>query len=121
MRSCGDFANERGQVPAKERFAAGEADLFDTEGDEDADDAQVVGQGQFAVLGAVVAGAAVDAAVVAAVRHGDAQVSDGAAVAVGQASGSDKRSGCGSGRDGLGGRHRNSMHFLFYEEQPVYE
>src|SRR6185437_399696 len=113
-----DFANERGEIAAQQRLAAGEADFFDAERDEDADDAQVVGERQFAVLRAVIAGAAVDAAVVAAIGDGDAQVGDGAAVAVGQALGAAIWSGRGSGRDGLG-RHDllDSMLLPFYGAQ----
>jgi hypothetical protein len=55
-------------------------------------------------LRAVVASAAVDTAVVAAVGDGDAEVGDGAAVAVGQALRAGEWRRCCSGRDGLG-RH----------------
>ena len=74
-----------GEVTAEEGFTAGEADFFDAEGDEVADDAEVVFGGELGVLGADLAGAAVDALVVAAVSDGDAEVGDLAAVAVEQA------------------------------------
>jgi hypothetical protein len=97
----GDLTDERREVAAEQRFAAGKPHLLDAERDEDADDAQVIGERQLAVLGAIGASAAVDTAVVAAVCDGDAQVGDGAAVAVGQAPGVLQWGECGSGRDGL--------------------
>ena len=53
--------------------------------DEELDEAEVFVDGEFGILGAIFAGAAVDAFVVAAVGDGDAQIVDDAAVAVGQA------------------------------------
>ena len=73
------------EAVAKQRLAAGQPDLFDAQRDEDADHAQVVCDGELGVLRALVAGAAVDALVVAAVGDGDAKIGDGAAVAVAQA------------------------------------
>src|ERR1700751_5055968 len=103
-----DFADEGGEVAAEQRLTASETDLLDAERDEDADEAQVIVQRQPAVLGAVIAGPAVDAAVVAAVGDGDAQISNGAAVAVGQALRAREWSGRSRGRDGVG-RHVSSF------------
>jgi hypothetical protein len=83
----GELGDHLDEACAQEGFAAGEADFLDAEGDQDADHAEVVGDGQLAVLRALVAGAAVDALVVAAVGDGDTQVGDGAAVGVAEARG----------------------------------
>jgi outer membrane lipoprotein SlyB len=60
----------------------------------------VVGDGEFGVLGALVAGAAVDALVVAAVGDGDAQIGDGAAEGVAQTRAGDCRRTLFQQRDG---------------------
>ena len=52
------------------------ADLFDAERDEDPDHAEVVFDGKFGELGALVAGPTVEAPVVAAVGDGDAEIGD---------------------------------------------
>ena len=78
----GEFANHFYEIAAEEGFAAGEADFFNAEGDEVADEVEVFFGFEFGVLGAYIAGTAVDAFVVAAVGDGDAEVGDGAAVAV---------------------------------------
>ncbi len=78
----GEFADHLGQVAAQERLAAGEADFFDAKIDEATDKAEVFAGVEFGELCADLAGAAVDALVVAAVSDGDAQVGDAAAVAV---------------------------------------
>ena len=81
----GEFGDHLDQAGAEQGFAAGEANFFDAERDHEADHADVVGDGEFGVLRAFVAGAAVDALVVAAVGDGDAEVGDGAAEGVAQA------------------------------------
>ena len=81
----GELGDHLHQAGAQQRFAAGEADLLDAERDQDPHHAQVVGDGQLGILRAFVAGAAVDALVVAAVGDGDAQVGDGPAEGVAQA------------------------------------
>ena len=85
----GERGNHLHQAGAQEGFAAGEADFLDAEGDEDPHHAEVVGDGALGVLRAFVAGAAVDALVVAAVGDGDAEVGDRTAEGVAQA-----RPGC---------------------------
>ena len=84
---AGKFADQIDQAAAQQRLAAGEADLFDAEVDEKPDQAQVFVDGEFGILGAVFAGAAVDALVIAAVGDGDAQIVDHPAVAVGEPGG----------------------------------
>ena len=97
----GEFADDFREIATEKRLAAGEADFLNTEGDEDANEAEVVFCGQLRVLRAHFAGAAVDALVVAAVGDGDAQVGDDAAVAVketiGQADGRLEFGGLGDG------------------------
>jgi len=73
------------QAAAQQRFAAGEPDLGDAQVDKQADDAQVVCNGEFGVLRADFAGAAVDTLVVTPVGDGDTQIVDHAAVAIGEA------------------------------------
>ncbi len=84
VRRLRQFLDQFDQAAAQQGFAAGEADLFDAEADEELDEAEVFVDRQFGVLCAEFAGAAVDALVVAAVGDGDAQVVDDAAVAIGQ-------------------------------------
>ncbi len=79
MRSLRELLDHLDEAAAKEGFAAGEANLFDAEIDKGADHAEVVVDAQLGEVGALVAGAAVDAAVVAAIGDGDAEVGDGAA------------------------------------------
>ena len=71
-----------GQIAPQEWFSAGEAHFFNAEGDEVADEAEVIFGGEFGVLCACLSGAAVDAFVIATVGDGDAQVGDDATVAV---------------------------------------
>ncbi len=82
---AGQLLDQFDEAAAQQGFAAGEADLGDAEGDEEADEAEVVFDGEFGILRAHFAGAAVDALVVAAVGNGDAEIVNDAAVAIGQA------------------------------------
>ncbi len=82
---------------AEERLAAGEANFLDAERDEEAKDAGVVVEGELGGLGSAGPGAAVDAAEVAAAGDGEAEVGEGAAVAVDQA----RFRGNGGGRCGI--------------------
>ena len=59
---------------AQKGLASGQADFFDAQGDEDADDPQVVIHGQFGKLSTLGAGAAINTLVVAAIGNGYAQV-----------------------------------------------
>ena len=77
-------ADEVKKAGAEEGFAPGEADFFNAQRDEEADEAEVVGDGELGEEGPLVAGAAVNAAVVAAIGNGDAEIGDGAAEAVAQ-------------------------------------
>jgi len=103
----GELADHFQQVFAQERLSAGEAHFFDTQVNEIADQAEVFGGRELGVLRTYLAGAAVDALVVAAVGDGDAQVCDEAAVAVQKAFWE---------RFGLAGRRfdelRNNRHVL---------
>jgi hypothetical protein len=80
----GKLPNEVDEASPEERFASGEANLLDAEGDKEADDAEVVGDGELVVKSAFITGAAVNTTVVAAVGDGDAKVGDGATEAVAQ-------------------------------------
>src|SRR5690348_1304659 len=80
----GQVAEQIGEALAEQRLSSGKADLLDAEADEDADQPEVVRDGKLRILRALVAGSAVDAAVVAAVSNRDAQVGNGAPVAVSQ-------------------------------------
>ena len=80
----GEVANEIHDAFAQKRLAAGEANLGDAHPDKHARHAQIVGERQVAVERALVAGAAIDTLVVAAVGDGDPQVGDGAAEFVGE-------------------------------------
>jgi len=82
-----EFADNLWKIAAQQRFAARQPDLFDAQRNEDADEAEVILSGQLSILGAFLAGAAVDALVVAAVGDGDAQVGDDATMAIQQAGG----------------------------------
>ena len=64
----GSLADKIQQALTQQRLAASEPDLLNAQGDEDTQDAGVVRDRQLGVLGAVFAGAAVDAAIVAADR-----------------------------------------------------
>ena len=99
----GEGADEVEEAGAEEGLAAGETDFFDAERDEEADEAEVIGDGELGEEGTLVAGTAVDAAIVAAVGDGDAEVSDGAAVAVAQGLEDRRRAVGRGGRDGEGG------------------
>jgi hypothetical protein len=103
----GGFADEVEQALAEGGFAAGEANFFNAQRNEDAQDAGVVGQGQLGEGCAVVARAAVNAAVVAAVGDGEPEVGQDAAVAVGEARCAVReKGGRGDLEDGKqGGRH----------------
>jgi hypothetical protein len=81
----GELGDHVDQAGAEEGFAAGEADFFDAERDHEADHADVVGDGEFGVVRALIAGAAVDALVVAAVGDGDAEIGDSAVEGVAEA------------------------------------
>ena len=70
----GQFPDQIHEPAAQQRFAAREADLGYPQVDEKPDDAQVFVDGELGVLGAVLAGAAIDAFVIAAVGDGDAQI-----------------------------------------------
>ena len=67
----------------QQRLAAGQPDLGDSQADKKPDQAQILFDGQLGILRAHLAGAAIDAFVVAAVGDGDAQIVDHAPVAVG--------------------------------------
>ena len=97
------------QPAAQQRFAAGEADLGDPQVDEKPDDAQIFVDGEVGVLGAVLAGAAVDALVIAAVGDGDAQIVNHPAVAVGEPGGAHFRN-----RRGEGSCHRHFQAIPFW-------
>ena len=72
---------------AQQWLAAGEADLFDSQADEELDEAQVLVDAQFRILRAYFPGAAVNAFVVAAVGDGDAEIVNDATVAIRQPGG----------------------------------
>src|SRR5579864_1349275 len=76
------ITNKIHQAVAQQRLAAGEPDFLDAGLNEDPHQAQVVSKRQFRILRAFIAGAAIDALVIAAVRDADAQVSDKASVLV---------------------------------------
>ncbi len=80
----GGLANEVEQAPAEQGFPSGESDFLHPERNKQADHARVVLNRKLGILRAVVARSAVNAAVVAAVRHGEAQVRNRSAVAVSQ-------------------------------------
>jgi len=80
----GELFDDGWQVAAKQRLAAGEADFFNAERDEDADQPEIFGSGQLGVLRADFASATVDTFVIAAVGDGDAEVGDGSPVTVAQ-------------------------------------
>jgi hypothetical protein len=73
------FANEVDDALAEQRLAAGQPNLRDSHADKNARHAQVVVEGKVAVERAFVPRAAVHTLVVAAVRNGDPEVSDGTA------------------------------------------
>ena len=74
-----EVANEIHYAFAQKRLAAGEAYLGDAHPNQHARHAQIVGERQVAIERALIAGAAIDTLVVAAVGDGDPQVGDGAA------------------------------------------
>ena len=82
LRQFGDHLDQAG---AQQGFAAGEAHLLDAERDQDAHHSQILGDGKLGIGCGFVAGAAVDALVVAAVCDGDAEVGDGPPEGVAQA------------------------------------
>src|SRR5215467_12000393 len=61
---------------SQQRLASGNPDLFDPRSDQNSSHAQVIGEWEVGVHSPVVACAAVDTTVVAAVGDGDAQVGD---------------------------------------------
>ena len=72
-------------MPAPQQgLAAGQPDLGDAQADKDARQAQIVGDRHLGKLWPIVAGAAVDALVVAAVGDRDAQIADAASEFVGE-------------------------------------
>src|SRR6516225_7953424 len=79
---CGELADQVKQTAAQQWFATGEADLSDAERHKEADEAEVLGAGQFGVLRAHFAGTEIDAFVIAAVRDGDAEIVYDSSVAV---------------------------------------
>jgi len=85
--NVGEAFYEVDEAVAQQGLTAGEPDLGDAEGDKDADEAEVLGDIQLRILRADLAGAAVDAFVIAAVSDGDTEVVNHAAVAIGQAQG----------------------------------
>ena len=99
VRSLREFGDHPDQTIAQEGLATGEANFFDTQGDEHAHHAEVVCNGQFGILRALCAGAAVDAFVVAAIGDRDAQVCNGAAMLVRQARCGESRANFGMGCD----------------------
>ena len=84
VRRRRELSDQIEQAVAKKRLAAGETNFCDAEIDEEADEAQILVDGQLGILRADFAGAAVDAFVIATVGDGDAQIVDGSAVAVGE-------------------------------------
>ena len=76
------LAHHLQEVLAEEGFSAGEADFFDAQIDEGANEAKVFAGCELGVLRSNLAGAAIDTLVVAAVGDGDAQVGDDTPVAV---------------------------------------
>src|SRR5450631_3758340 len=98
------LADHLQQALAQQRLSASEANFFDAQRNKDADEAEIVGNGQLSVLRAIVAGAAVDALVVTAICNGDAEIGNGAAVAV-----PEPLSGLRNGNGGrAGGKRRHS-------------
>jgi hypothetical protein len=83
----GELADHLYEIAAQEGFAAGEADFFDAQGHEDANKAEVIGCFELGVLCPDLAGAAVDALIVAAVGDGNAEVGDEAAMTVAKRAG----------------------------------
>jgi hypothetical protein len=82
---AGEFTDEIDEAAAQERLAAGEADLGDAEGDEKADEAEVLLNAKLGILRANFPSAAVDTLIVAAVGDGDAQVVNHPAMAISEA------------------------------------
>jgi hypothetical protein len=80
----GQLPNEVHQAPAQQRLASCESHLLDAQPHEDPDHPQVIGHRQLGELRALVAGPAVNAPIIAPVGNGDAQVGDGAVVAIGE-------------------------------------
>ena len=77
-----EVMHEVDDASAKERFAARQADLRDAKRGEHTRHTKVVREWQFGIDRALIAGAAVDALIVAAVRDGDPEVVNTASVAV---------------------------------------
>jgi len=69
---------------SKQRLTAGEANLRDPHADQHPRHAQIVGKRQVAIKRAFVAGAAVNALVIAAIGNRDSQIGDAAAELVGK-------------------------------------
>ena len=85
MRSWASSVDQGNDVLAQQRLASGQAYLLNPQADENPDQAQVILHSQLGKLGALGAGAAVHALVVAAVGDGDAQIGDGASEFVSKA------------------------------------
>src|SRR4051812_3727014 len=85
------FANEIGKTLSQQRFATRQPNFLDSKRNEHTRHTQVVFDWQLGILRAVVAGSAIDAAVVAAIGDGDTQVGNAAAVLVEQARAFDAR------------------------------
>ena len=76
---AGKLAHELNYALAQQRLSAGQANLVDAHVDKHARHAQIILEGQVTIQRALIAGAAIDTLVVAAVGDGDPQICDGAA------------------------------------------
>src|ERR1700687_3399816 len=79
----GQLADETHCALAQQRFAASDPYFTDSKPGENPRHAQIVGERQVTVERTFVSGAAVNAFIVATVRHRDAEIGDGAAGFVG--------------------------------------
>src|SRR5579864_5906801 len=75
----GEFADKIDNAIPQQRFPAGDTDLCNPHSHQHARHAQVIGEWQVTVERSLVAGAAIDTLVIAAVGDGDPQVGDSAA------------------------------------------
>src|SRR5882672_8835100 len=78
----GQFADKTHQAIAQQRLTAGKPDFLDTRADENPDQTQIISKRQLRILRALIARAAIDALVIAAVRDADPQIGDEAPVFV---------------------------------------
>src|SRR6185369_5657115 len=78
----GKLTDEIHQTVTQQRFTSGQPDFFDPGVNKYPNQTQVVGERQFRILSAFIAGSAVNAFVIAAVRDADAKVSNKAPVFV---------------------------------------